>query len=88
MRTDDSYWLLDSIRKNTLTYSNPIIYHGYRIFHDDEIDPRFGKFRFVHDDYDGAPDARDARHGEGTSIMDCIRQINEYILDNEVELQP
>lgn len=84
-KTSDEYWLLDSIKTNTLTYSNPVMYQGYRIFHWDEVDPACNQFRFVHEDYDGADDAKDHRFGYGDSINDCIRQINEYILDNEVE---
>lgn len=82
-KTGDQYWILDSIKTNTLTYSNPIMYQGYRIFLDDETDPRTG-FRFLHEDYDGG-DPKDHRHGEGDSVIDCIQQINEYILENEVE---
>jgi hypothetical protein len=32
---------------------------------------------FVHDDYDGAEDAHDSRHGYGRSVQDCINQIEE-----------
>ena len=84
-KTTDQYWILESIKANLLTFSNPIIYQNYLIFHVDEIDPRNNEFKFVHDDYDGAPDANDHRHGFGESIQDCIHQINQYILENEVE---
>jgi len=32
---------------------------------------------FWHDDYDGAPDGVDYRHGTGSSVADCARQIDE-----------
>lgn len=34
-------------------------------------------YQFVHDDYDGADDAYDGRHGFGNSIEDCKDQIRE-----------
>lgn len=39
------------------------------------------QFCYCHDDYDGAPDARDGRFGHGTSIEDCKRQIDEEFYD-------
>jgi hypothetical protein len=82
-RTSSEYWILESIKRNALTYDNPLTYQGYRICHSEGIHPR--AFIYVHDDYDGAPDANDHRHGYGDSIEDCIREINQYILENEVD---
>jgi hypothetical protein len=59
----------------TIEYRNPIQYKGYKIYHGGYMEP----FAFVHDDYDGAPDAHDHRHGEAKSIEDCIDQIEEQI---------
>lgn len=80
--TSREYWILQSIKVNQPTYDNSVMYQDYRIYMDTNW---FGKWTFVHDSYDGAPDAKDNRHGFGSSIDDCIKQINEYILENEVE---
>ena len=32
---------------------------------------------YWHDDYDGAPDAFDHRHGDAASVEDCKREIDE-----------
>ena len=82
-KTDQQYWLLNSIKYNHITYYNPVKYQGYSIF--DDTGGWGGNFKYVHDDYDGAPDAKDDRHGFGSSIMHCIKKINQYILENEVE---
>ena len=76
-KTSAEYWILESIKYGVLTYDNHLMYQGYRIFHEDEIDPMANRFKFVHDDYDGAPDANDYRFGVGISIMDCVKKINE-----------
>ena len=34
-------------------------------------------WEFVHDDYDGAPDAIDGRCGSGKTMEDCVEQIIE-----------
>ena len=45
-----------------------------------EFDPapyrRQFTWTYVHDDYDGAEDARDYRHGYGRSRGECIVEIN------------
>lgn len=47
-------------------------YRGY------VIEPAWGgRFDFVHQDYDGAPDSKDRRCGLGTSVQDCKAQIDE-----------
>lgn len=84
-KTSAEYWILESIKKNILTYDNPVKYQGYLIYPSDEVDHKMCGFTWVHEDYDGAPDAYDHRHGFGASIEGCIMQINEYILENEVE---
>lgn len=80
-KTEREYWILESIKLGLPTDDNPILYQGYKIC----IGGYIGRWKFVHEDYDGAPDARDNRIGYGTSIGECIQQINEYILENEVE---
>ena len=80
-KTSEEYWILHSIKNDLLTFSNPIMYQGYMIYHSGWVG--FGEFTFVHTDYDGAEDANDHRCGGGESIEDCINQINEYILTYE-----
>lgn len=80
--TSSEYWVLMSIETNTPSYENPITYQGMLIY---SYNVAKGlTWSWVAEDYDGAPDANDHRHGHGKSIEDCIHQINEYILENEV----
>lgn len=53
-------------------YSNPIWFGKWRIYLGD-----YTPYQFVHDDYDGADDAYDGRHGFGNSVEDCKDQIRE-----------
>jgi len=39
-------------------------------------------FEFQHEGYDGAPDSNDNRAGHGTSIPDCVDQI-DFIIEEE-----
>jgi hypothetical protein len=41
------------------------------------IPDRSHDWHFYHDDYDGAEDAHDDRCGDGPSVEDCKRQIDE-----------
>jgi len=56
-----------------LKYKGYFIHHGYGYF---------AKFNFVHENYDGASDSKDHRHGHGDSIEDCIEQIEEQLTEN------
>lgn len=67
------------IAKNIITYSNAVMYRGYRIYHNGSIWPNYEKFEFCHEDYDGAPDSHDHRFGHGHTLEDCIKNINEQI---------
>lgn len=49
-----------------------ISYRGYTIHFD-----TLAGWLWVHDDFDGAPDAHDNRHGMGKSIEDCKEWIDE-----------
>jgi len=49
-------------------------YKGYRIC---DGWSHVYRYSFVHEDYDGAPDANDHRCGGGTTIEDCKKQIDE-----------
>lgn len=61
------------------SYDNPIWHGKWRIYL--EFNPGESRmdFAFVHDDYDGAPDAGDHRHGFGHTVEDCKEQIAEMI---------
>lgn len=65
---------LDLLKIGYLTHENPVRYKDYRIYDVGKCPGH--RYAFVHEDYDGAPDAKDHRHGEGT-IVDCIIQINQ-----------
>lgn len=58
------------------TYANPIWYRGFRIYYDRT--PLAGNdWHYVHDDYDGAPDANDNRAGTEASLEACKTEIDE-----------
>ena len=60
------------------------MYRGFRItYWAPPIPVRDMDWHFEHDDFDGAPDAYDSRHGHGSSAADCARQIDEYYDDLE-----
>ena len=61
---------------NRITFQNPLRYGGYRIYPEGcGASPYL--WVFVHEDYDGAPDANDNRHGGGATIEECIAEIEE-----------
>lgn len=62
---------------NLITFSNPVWYGEWRIYHNNAAMGRSSTFAFCHDDYDGAEDANDNRCGYGASIEDCINEIEE-----------
>lgn len=53
-------------------YHNPIWYKKYRIYVAD-----FNGYNYVHDDYDGAPDAGDNRCGHAMTVQDAQEAIDE-----------
>ena len=62
-------------------WSNPIWYGRWRIY---VGEPRYGSqfaYAYVHDDYDGAPDAYDSRHGYAASIEEAKAEIDEMEAD-------
>lgn len=63
------------------SYSNPIWFgRKWRIYTDHDAHFWLGaqaRYTFLHDDYDGAEDSCDNRHGHGCSLADCIDQIND-----------
>jgi hypothetical protein len=53
-------------------------YGKWRIYFDPPpIPSRACDWHFVHDDYDGAPDGNDRRHGDAPSVEDAKRQIDD-----------
>lgn len=59
------------------TWDNPIWYKGYRIYIGE---PQYGNeftFAFTHDDFDGAPDSKDRRHGYAPTIEAAKAEIDE-----------
>lgn len=58
------------------TYDNPVWYRKYRIYISDYSGLGMD-YTFVHDDYDGAPNAGDHRCGFAESIEACKAVIDE-----------
>ena len=55
-----------------------IVYGKWRIYHDPLVVPVEGlDWAFVHDDFDGAPDANDNRCGRAASPDECFATIRE-----------
>ena len=58
------------------SYDNPIWYRGkWRVYLNDCAFG--GAYAYVHDDYDGAEDARDCRYGYAETIEKCKAEIDE-----------
>lgn len=66
------------------SWSNPIWYREkWRIYLGE---PEYGHlftFAYMHDDYDGAEDAHDTRHGYGATIEACKQEINREFYDED-----
>lgn len=62
---------------NLITFSNPVWYGKWRIYHNSAAMGYSSTFAFCHDDYDGASDANDNRCGYGATIEACINKIEE-----------
>lgn len=63
------------------TWDNPVWYGKWRIYIGD---PESGyAYQFTHDDYDGAPDAHDNRHGHAVSVAAAKEEIDE--LDRDIK---
>ena len=61
------------------TYDNPIWYRGWKIYVANHC---FVNYKYVHDDYDGAPDAGDNRCGHGQTVEACKAEIDERYPDS------
>jgi hypothetical protein len=61
-----------------------IEYKGYIISHEPKpIPSRAFDWDYLHEAFDGAPDAEDSRCGNGASTEDCKDQIDDMETDNE-----
>lgn len=59
------------------SWSNPIWYRKYRIY---VGEPQYGAqfaYAYVHDDFDGAPDAHDKRHGYAATVEEAKEEIDD-----------
>lgn len=63
-------------------YDNPIRYKGYRIYLSDMFRVHGFEFEYVHESYDGAPDARDNRFGQAHTEAEAKAEIDEKEDDN------
>jgi hypothetical protein len=60
----------------TPTWANPLWHRGYKVFAASNGQPPLS-FVFVHDDFDGAPDANDYRNGWARTLQGAKDQIDE-----------
>lgn len=58
-------------------YSNPIWHRKYRIYLSDLADTHGFEYEYSHDDFDGAPDARDNRCGYARTVDAAKQEIDE-----------
>ena len=61
------------------SWTNPIWYRRYRIYQSDTV--LSPPWAYVHDDYDGAEDAHDHRHGYAGSVIEAKVEIDELEAD-------
>ena len=57
-------------------WDNPIRYKGYRIYIADLFPTHGYQYEYCHEDYDGAPDANDQRHGLVNTILEAKAEID------------
>lgn len=59
------------------SWDNPIWYKGYRIYLSDLYETHGFQYDYVHDGYDGAPDAGDSRCGVAHTIEQAKLEIDD-----------
>ena len=59
------------------SWDNPIWYKKYRICLSDLYEVHGFQYNYVHNDYDGAPDAGDSRCGVARTVQEAKDQIDE-----------
>lgn len=65
-------------------WSTPIWYGRWRIYLSDDAEwGREFTYAYVHDDYDGAPDAHDGRCGHGATVEECRTEIDDLWGEDE-----
>ena len=63
-----------------------LTYRGFHITYDPPPIPlRNSDWQYWHDDYDGADDANDDRHGSAKSLNDCRDEIDTYWRENKMD---
>ena len=60
-------------------WDSPIWHRNYRIFLDDRAGTHPVGYGFTHDDYDGADDGNDHRHGWGRTLAEAKAEIDKQI---------
>lgn len=63
------------------TWDNPIWYRGFRIYINDQWFSANDAYAYVHDDFDGAPDAFDNRYGACATVEECKAEIDDRFFD-------
>ncbi len=61
------------------TWDNPIWHRDYRIYVDDCAGTQRQGYGFAHDDYDGAEDSNDNRHGWAQTLAEAKAEIDALI---------
>ena len=61
------------------SWDNPIWHRDYRIYLDDRAGTHRLGYGFTHDDYDGAEDGNDHRHGWALTLAEAKAEIDEQI---------
>lgn len=51
-------------------------YRNYEIYYERDCTPLKLDWTYVHDGYDGAPDANDNRCGRCKTILECVNEID------------
>lgn len=74
---------LDAVNAGHVSFRNGPRYRGFEIsVAGYSPAPQFD-WEFAHEDYDGAPDGNDNRHGRGASLSDCMAQIDDMLEDGQ-----
>lgn len=74
---------LDAVNAGHVTFRNGPRYRGFQIGMANYSPAAQFDWEFTHEDYDGAPDGGDNRHGRGASLADCMAQIDDMLEDGQ-----
>lgn len=67
------------------SWDNPIWYNKWRIYLSDDVEIHGYEYEYVHDDFDGAPDAGDSRCGIASSVKAAIVEIRAWEAEHDAE---